>query len=202
VAEINSLDDGSLRALAEALRYVKNQLRDLQEQQARQNRDSAPIAMYVCKATSEIAAFNTSTSVPGTGTAKIYSRRGSNTTRTSGGTMTNTEQEFTVFNLSSTVANNTFIFCIRDAFGDYWVYDGAGVRIAVLDGDLAHGGSATASVYIANAGTESDSGENVTVYDFDMIGSGNEIVATTKVFIANVNGYWYVINAAACATPV
>jgi hypothetical protein len=78
----------------------------------------------------------------------------------------------------------------------------AKIKIAVLDGDLAHGGSATASVYIANAGTESDTGENVTVYDFDMIGSGNEIVATTKVFIANVNGYWYVINAAACATPV
>lgn len=74
------------------------------------------------------------------------------------------------------------------------------IKIAVLDGDLAHGGSATASVYTASAGTESDSGENVTVYDFDMIGTGKKIASGTKVFIGNVNGYWYVIASAACPT--
>lgn len=78
----------------------------------------------------------------------------------------------------------------------------AGIQIAVLDGDLAHSGSATASVYTASAGTESDSGENVTVYDFDHIGSGKEIVSGTKVIIANIQGFWYVINAAACATTI
>jgi hypothetical protein len=74
------------------------------------------------------------------------------------------------------------------------------IKIAVLDGDLAHGGSATASVYTASAGTETDSGVNVTVYDFDHIGSGKEIVSGTKIYIANINGYWYVINTAVCAT--
>jgi hypothetical protein len=76
----------------------------------------------------------------------------------------------------------------------------AKIKIAVLDGDLAHGGSATASVYIANAGTESDTGENVTVYDFGLIGSAKEIVSGTKIFIASVNGYWYVIAAGVCPT--
>lgn len=74
-----------------------------------------------------------------------------------------------------------------------------GLKVAVLDGDLAAGGSATASLYTADAGTESDSGVNVTVYDF-IIPSGKELVSGSKIFVGLVDGFWYLVNTGICPT--
>lgn len=47
----------------------------------------------------------------------------------------------------------------------------------VLDGDIAHGGSATVSVHDSSG----DTTFNITVYDEDFIGSGKEIVSGSRV---------------------
>ena len=118
--EINSLDMESLRKIKAMLLSQQNALRNIQEWRARMNREAAPAQAYVCKTTSGITAMSGDT--PGVGTAEVHVRRGADTTPTSGGTLTNTNQSIHVFNLTpNAVDNETWIMVKRDAFGDYWV---------------------------------------------------------------------------------
>jgi len=69
-----------------------------------------------------------------------------------------------------------------------------------LDGDLAHGGSATASVW----DTTGDTTFNVTVYDEDFIGSGDEIVTGARVHMnwSTLDEHWILIGSDTCPTEV
>ncbi len=67
-------------------------------------------------------------------------------------------------------------------------------KIGVLDSDLAYRSSATMSVYTGAGGSETDSGENITVWDW-LLSPGDSIPAGSNV-IAGWNGFaWYVFAA-------
>ena len=70
----------------------------------------------------------------------------------------------------------------------------AAFRIGVLDTDLTYRSSATMSVYTGGGGSETDSTENITVWDW-LLAPGDSIAAGSNV-IAGWNGSaWYVFAA-------
>ncbi len=74
------------------------------------------------------------------------------------------------------------------------VSSSSAVEMAVLDGALASGGSATASVWRFDGEDLVDTDENVTVYAW-MLNSGESVAAGTQVWIG-WRGRWYIMNAA------
>lgn len=75
-------------------------------------------------------------------------------------------------------------------------FQGTFCKIGILDGDLDYGSSATMSVYTGAGNAETDSGEDITVYDW-LLQAGDSIPAGTKV-IAIWNGFCWYVTAAEC----
>jgi hypothetical protein len=74
-----------------------------------------------------------------------------------------------------------------------WIY-----TYGKLDGDLAHGGSATVSVW----DTTGDTTFNIIVYDEDFIGSGKEIVSGARIHAQwnELDQHWILTGSDTCPT--
>lgn len=67
--------------------------------------------------------------------------------------------------------------------------------IGKLDGNLSQGSSATVSIWIGAANSESDSTMDVVAYDWLMKSGATAIASGKKVKLEWINGQWYVTNA-------
>lgn len=69
-----------------------------------------------------------------------------------------------------------------------------GLLMGKLDGAMAYQGSATMSVWAWDGAADSDTTENVTVYDW-LLSSGDTVASGARVVAAYVGGRWRVIGA-------
>lgn len=76
---------------------------------------------------------------------------------------------------------------------------GTKLCIATLTAALYQGASATADIWSGNGGSESDSTESITVWDWLMNVGDPAMVTGIRIVCAQINGNWYVI-AASCPT--
>lgn len=102
-----------------------------------------------------------------------------------------------------TVSENDLILVvplpIRDEYLGIIFAGGGGLKIGVLDGAMAYGGSAVVSIWTYSGLGDIDTGENITAYDWLLL-TGQTISAGKKVVIAFVGYRWRVI-AAQCESP-
>jgi hypothetical protein len=66
--------------------------------------------------------------------------------------------------------------------------------VGKLDGDLLQGGSATVSVWGGTAGSEADTGVNITARDWLMKSGDPPIAAGTEVYCLMIDSAWYVVS--------
>lgn len=81
------------------------------------------------------------------------------------------------------------------AFADTPTFPGQDHLLGKLDETLSQGGSATVSVWSGPAGSETDTGLNVTAYDWLMKSGATAIASGKKVFLTRVCGRLYATNA-------
>ena len=92
------------------------------------------------------------------------------------------------------------MFCRFHRQSGLWIaWSPPRLKRGTLDGPLSYGGSATCSLLTGAPGSETDSGTDQLVYDGLLTAGDTAIPAGATVFIALVNGYWWVI-AVSCPT--
>lgn len=77
-------------------------------------------------------------------------------------------------------------------------YDEPQILKGKLDGDLSQGGSVTVSLWEPNSGgTEADTGNNITAYDW-LLSPGKLLPSAAKVVIVHIGKRWYVVASSEC----
>ena len=67
--------------------------------------------------------------------------------------------------------------------------------IGILDADLDYDSSASVSFYNGSGNSESDTGDNVTAYDW-LLKGGDSLTSGSKVYLSRINEIWYVTEVA------
>jgi hypothetical protein len=180
--EITIFDEDALRALVADHQKLKQMVVDLQRQVEERNRqDRSILQPIIGKATGEAG------SVDGTRAVILQ-----NATRHDGEYDT-LQVDAKSWVGAATPAAEANVLIWRSPFG-LWHFLADSMLIGKLDAELTAGGSATMSIWTGAGGSESDSTENVTVYDW-LLGSGQTVASGKKVVVAYINGVPYVIAA-------
>lgn len=187
MAEVYTFDEQSIVKLSRMVHKLQHEVTTLRERLAHSYSADSVQGFYIAAADDEVTA-RSDTDV-GTGKAKLYRVKTDNSLEL-------ITRSVDVVNMStSAISNDTYFTVTRDPFGR-WVTGGlasGGNLWGKLDTTLSAGSSATMSVWESDGVTQTDTGDNVTVYDM-VLGSGS-IAAGKRVATAVMNGFNVVIAA-------